>query len=252
MNRRSRTEPAGRPVVQLTDRDKLVLQAIAECGCLSTEQLARLAFPSADRARRRLRMLHDARYLGAFLTSSRESTVFVITRDGLQALKDSGLDVTGLRVAVPARASALPHALMISDVRLYLAGLRSRGDPVLTAWETGKGSAAAACQLTSNGIAPDGLAWLSLPTRTVLVAVECDRGNEGQALTDKISRYFKWFVGRSACELWLIVSGGEQQIQQARRLCLRLGVGKWARVLSQEWVNCRPVKAPPPRLEIGG
>ncbi len=249
MDRRRRTEPAARAHVTLTERDGFVLLALAECGYLSAAQISRECFPSADRCRRRLRQLLDAKYITAFLCASRDSNILAIGRDGLLALRDLGHDITGLTTPAPLRASAARHTLLISDMRLWAARLNEAGLGQLYAWEPGRGEYARQLGLAQHHLAPDALCVASVQGHEITAVIEADCGHETQALTLKLRALKGWLATRRDTELWLVVIGDDVRIRQIRTMISEAGVGRWTRLFRQEEVISRPLGDPPGLVE---
>jgi hypothetical protein len=248
MSRRLRTKPAARSTVVLTDRDIDVMLMVAHCKYASTEQVSREAFPSEDRCRRRLRQLLDCRYISATLVSSKAPNLISIARDGLVALRDHGIDTTGLQPPNPVRLSAVSHALLGTDARMYTAGLIVKDLGRLVAVEPGKGSAADKLGLTDARIAPDFIYFIELRGVQGVAAVELDSGHEGLALREKLDKYRRWLPQQRNTQLWLIADGDESRLREVARMTT--GIEQWTRLLRPQDLRLRPVQHTPKEFNM--
>lgn len=248
MTRRLRTKPAARPTVLLTERDLDVLVMLAQCKYVSTEQVAREAFPTEDRCRRRLRQLLDCRYISASLVSSRSSNLLSITRDGLVALRDHGVDTTGLQPPHPIRLSAVPHTLLGTDARMYAAGLVVNALGRLIAVEPGKGATAERLGLTAARLAPDFIYFVELRGTEGVAIVELDTGHECAALRDKMVKYKSWLPNQRNTQLWIVADGEEARLREVGRMCA--GIEIRTRLLRPADLRLRPVQQSPKELNM--
>ena len=248
MLRRKRTQPSARCIVQITARDADVMAAVAANNYMSAQQIARDAFPSEDRCRRRLRQLLDARYIAATLVSSQAPNLVSITRDGLAALADRGVDISAWRPPAPIRSSAVPHHLLGVDARMYAAGLIVEGLGRLATWEAGKGETARALGLCAAHIAPDFIAFVEIRGQSGVVVGELDCGHEGTALIEKLHKYWRWLPHQQATRLWLIADGDDARVRQVCRMCA--GFEKWVRIMRPADLRRRPIVKTPGELNL--
>ena len=90
VTRASRTVRIGRTVkVQINERDRWMLDALARMQFLTTRQIARLLFSgSLSPARRRLRKLFDAGLIRVWIRSLNADNVYSLTPQGRQVLQE--------------------------------------------------------------------------------------------------------------------------------------------------------------------
>lgn len=183
-------------LASLTPRDLLLLDILDEHQVLTTDQLARLAFPSHDRAQQRLRMLARRGVLARFRSCTRPGS-----DPWHYALGPVGAAITAAgRGAAPPRPAAhaarllrlarnprLSHLLGCNEFFVTLAHhARTVGGCHLEAW-WGERRSTNSC----GGMArPDAYGvWRSGPNRTAFF-LEHDTGTEPLArLVDKLAGY---------------------------------------------------------------
>lgn len=233
-----------RPVVALTERDIELLTLIALVRYLSLTQAAREFFPSLDRARRRVRLLFDAGYLGVTLTASTSPNLLSLTRTGLCAVIERVPAHLGeqLRLAGPIRLAGVKHRLAITDTRLFAAQVGAvRGRP-LTRWSQAGGDLARERGLDALHLDPDGLAEFA---GIEFVAAEIDCSTEALGvLKSKLRRYAEAARSGLLHGLWLVLLGGTERCENIRSLIVEAGLSGWAIVLSHEQVLVRPLIEP--------
>jgi DNA-binding transcriptional ArsR family regulator len=116
---RRRTERTELHTLQLTERDRWLLESIAKMRFLSTSQLVRLGFGASRSAvNKRLRRLFDAGLVRAWVRCLESENVYSLTAAGRLTLPTDD----GSHVTVPRGLDRdLDHTLAINDVRIALA-----------------------------------------------------------------------------------------------------------------------------------
>ena len=125
-----------RPGAIVTDRDRAILRSVADYRLLTTEQLQRLHFPSAQTTLRRLRRLEEAGLLLRQRSDALPTQVVSLTGMGASTLRDG--DAAGMEVSTgrqrPMRLPGpyfLKHLVEVNDFRIALE-LEARQRPDLT------------------------------------------------------------------------------------------------------------------------
>lgn len=184
---------------RLTERDRLVALACYEHRVLTTEQLRRLHFGSARRARQRLEELYRLRVLDRFRPPRERgqgSAPFhwLLDEAGAHVVAEAiGLERSELRwrhqaaIAV-ASSSKLAHQLEVNELFSRLAEEATKAGGQLASWWGERRCLAA----LGGQAAPDGYGRLELPGReSASFLLELDRGTERPAerLRLKARRY---------------------------------------------------------------
>lgn len=246
--KRRRTSRAGRPVVVLTDRDAQILGLIGLCKFASADQVARTFFPSADRARRRLRLLFDAGYIALALLSSTSPNLVSLTKSGIEAVaaRDPGL-ASRLKLSGPIRLAAIDHHLGTVDTRLFCVALGETLVRPLLRWGGSQSELAREHQLGSVSLEPDGLAEFGTAdeTTTITLAVEFDTGTEShRVLQSKFERYGKAREKDLLDGLLFVARGGQGRLESVCKLRDDHGLASFTAVLGDEEVVSRPLRVP--------
>lgn len=192
--KRSRTVRTRRTLPPISERDLDVLTLIGLCRFVTTAQVARDLFTSADRARRRLRQLFDAKLVAVTLTSSTSPNLISLTKEGLEVLKGHRPELAArIRRTGLIRLDELERHLLLVDARLYAAawGL-ARGTP-LVRW-------------TNNPAAfpgADALAQFAAGNEIAAVAIRCYRPQERPDALERLRVQVEAGVLRA---LWLLGS----------------------------------------------
>lgn len=132
-----------RLVARLTDRDRWILRMVHEHRVLTTNQLAALAFPTRNLARRRLTALHRERVVDRFrpfTTSGSAPWHWVLAPDGAGVLAaEAGVEVRELGYRARRRLDIahslyLTHTLGVNDWFTTLAITAVDHDATVLAW----------------------------------------------------------------------------------------------------------------------
>lgn len=232
-----------RPVVALSERDIELLTLVALVRYLSLTQAAREFFPSLDRARRRVRRLFDAGYLGITLTASTAPNLLSLTRTGLSAVLERVPARLGehLRLAGPIRLAGVKHRLAITDTRLFAAQFGIAHGTPLTRWSNAGGELARERGLDSLHLDPDGVAEFA-GNRFLAAEIDCSTEALG-VLRTKLGRYAAAAASGRLHGMWLVLLGGIERRDNLRALIHEAGLSGWAFVLSHDQVLSRPVIA---------
>jgi hypothetical protein len=183
---------------RLTERDRLVALACYEHRVLTTEQLRRLHFGSARRARWRLERLYQLRVLDRFRPPRERGQGsapyhWLLDEAGAHVVAEAlGVERSELRwrhqaaVAI-AGSSKLSHQLEVNEFLTRLADEASQAGGRLAAWWGERRCLAA----LGGQAAPDGYGRLELPGREpASFLLELDRGTEDhERLRQKARRY---------------------------------------------------------------
>jgi len=249
-HRGSRTKTG--PVI-LTGRDDDLLTLIGLAGYVSTAQLARELFPSADRCRRRCRQLFDAGYLRVTLAGSTSANLVSLSPEGLRLLSAKHPELAArLRLSGIIRLAGVEHHLGLVDTRLYAAGLATHGIRLLR-WEGPHGGLGQALGLADEHLEPDGLAEFETPRGSVACAVEVDCGTESpQVLATKLERYRNIMPRGGLGELWVVMTGGRQRREAVEHLVRSKGLAEWTRVMDMSHTTARPVRPLPGVVDSAG
>lgn len=222
--------------MQLTERDRRVLQHLAAARWLSTGQVAALVFPQVSRAMacRRLRLLRRAR----FVRAARENPMM----EALHTLGPRGREVLAEIDGAPPKLERQPpanrrHFLGINDLRVAVLASAAREGLRLNyfyaCWElAGRG--------WPYALIPDAVVEVEAEGRTAAALFEYDRATEGLAylVERKLLRYAAGLDGFPFARVVTVVEQPrrlEQIIEQvARRLrdprfvfLLRDALGGW-------------------------
>lgn len=111
-----------RPGPVLTDRDAQILGTLLRLRVLTTEQLERLYFPSAQTTLRRLRRLEQAGLLSRTVTPTLTSRIVSLTRRGVEAAIEADGGLAGSRL-VHSRLPGpffLRHVVAVNDLWIGL------------------------------------------------------------------------------------------------------------------------------------
>jgi DNA-binding Lrp family transcriptional regulator len=178
------------PVVQLAERDRWLLEALAKMRFLPTSDLARLLFGgSRSAANKRLRRLFDAGLVRVWLRSLSEENVYSLTRAGLNAVRSSEPAPADIFNAQVPRGldGKLDHLLAINRVRIALATTLPEAGGELTWWRSDWDL----CGRGSDRIAPDALFCVRWPDgREQAFSLEVDRRTRGvRRFLEKVLRY---------------------------------------------------------------
>jgi hypothetical protein len=182
------------PGLQLTDRDRTLLETLGVLRVLTTRQVQRLLFPSEQIALRRLRMLAEAGYLRVDRSAVSAHRLVTATRYGLSALGNESLSGKGAR---PRSALFLQHQLGVNAFRLSLGQACARRSDLellgfLADLDAVDGRPGAQPRRVLSGIlgasdghVPDGAFALRRSGRTALFFFEYDRGTEVLGNSDR-------------------------------------------------------------------
>jgi DNA-binding transcriptional ArsR family regulator len=178
------------PVVQLAERDRWLLEALAKMRFLPTSDLARLLFGgSRSAANKRLRRLFDAGLVRVWLRSLSEENVYSLTRAGLNAVRSNEQVAAQIFSAKVPRGldGKLDHLLAINRVRIALATTLPEAGGELTWWR----SDWELCGHGGDRIAPDALFAVWWPDgREQAFSLEVDRRTRGvRRFLEKVLRY---------------------------------------------------------------
>lgn len=195
-----------RPVV-LTDRDRGLLRAVREYGVLSTDHLRALCFPSASRARKRLRRLWQHGFLRRHLRPVRMgdgSAAFLYTLG--RAAGPVANEMSADQPARPTtrRVSLGEHALRITDFRVALTvAARQRSALRLKRWQRSGAVRFTPVSPGADGrpatIIPDAFFTLSADGREYHYCLEVDRGTvDLRRLREKFAAYLNLWQSRAA------------------------------------------------------
>ncbi|MEW6051058.1 MAG: replication-relaxation family protein [Candidatus Zixiibacteriota bacterium] len=188
----------------LTERDRGLLRTVAEYGVLTTDHVRALCFPSASRARKRLRRLWQHGFLRRHVRPVRMgegSAAFLYTLGRAGAQFASGNAKTTSR----SRASVGEHSLRIIDFRVGLAlALRHRTGLRFARWQSGKAFRFGQPVAVNHGmrvvpIVPDGFFTLAADGREFHYCLEVDRGTTDLGrLRAKFLAYLNLWQSRAA------------------------------------------------------
>lgn len=209
----------------LATRDLDLLTLVALTRGATTAQVARLLFPTEDRARRRLRTLFEARLVDVSLTSSTAPNLITLTRYGKNALVEARPSLAN-RVVVtrPPAPHAARHHVLVADLRIYLILLERQGilqDLVvhsppadLVSWRP-------------HRLIPDAVAEATIGGETTVLALEADRGVEAAVvLEEKFERYVE-ALGRGVADRVVVgVEGGDDEARRVARIAQTVGLGE--------------------------
>ena len=194
---------AARTRVQLTDRDRQLLQHLARLRFLSVPQVASLGFPSLDAAAARLRQLRAAGlvsrlYRAGLVDDPHRTTVYGLSRAGAQQVRTHPDQPAPPHVVEGDARSGLflTHTLRRNDVALSLMHL-TRHDPrfQLLRWthdpDLVRASATVRFGTEDEDLTmiPDGLFEATWRGERFVAAVEVDMG------TVRLERMFKRYRG---------------------------------------------------------
>ena len=235
------------PVVVQTRRDLDILTVVGLARYVTTEQIARDFFPSADRARHRVRALFDAGLVTVMVIDSARPNLVALTRRGLSAVlaEAPGLDGrVGLAGAV--RLPAIAHHVAVVDARLFAAGLAAR-EGVPLRFEGGAGALAAELGLPALRLEPDGVVAFGSGATRATVAVEIDLGSEGlKVLGAKFERYAAAFGSSALDVLWLVVKAGDGRLASLRAAVAASRIAERTTVIPHGHLLVRPAAGLPP------
>ena len=177
----------------VTTRDLEILRSLEDHRSLTTEQIERLHFPSAQTARRRLRQLERAGLVRNFRTAALEHRMTTLTPRGV-ALLNGGPSEDTVRLATGPRSPLfLAHLAGVNDFRIALLhACRTTPDVeclgFISEFETISDGAARRPQayiadVSEDGLypirhIPDGVFGLRRQDRGALFFLEIDRGTE--------------------------------------------------------------------------
>lgn len=241
------------PGLQLTDRDRALLDTIKELRVLTTRQVQRLLFPSEQIALRRLRLLDRAGYLRLTTSVVTPYRLVTLTRAGAAAVSDGN----GSDLSDHARSGAfLQHRLGVNAFRLALGQACARrpelellGFVADTDGVPGRAGMQPRRVLTDvlgtkGGHVPDGAFALRRAEHSALFFFEFDRGTEvlgnpQRGLGRIITSYLHAFTGNGYLELArsfgadrvrgfhvLVVTTSPARIANLRRLWAERAVGQ--------------------------
>lgn len=244
-----RRKPAVERRGALTERDRLVLGLIGAAGQLRTDVIADELFPSAHRARARLRLLFDAGLVERHLIDSRSPDLYTLTAAGAAVASAP----VGTVLHVPRRApslSTLLHGELIATTYCYLRALCiETPDTTLARWERGRGALAEEATLSGMRIVPDALAVVRSSSGDAVIAAEADTGTEPVGtLTRKLGAFDKALRnGAQVAELWLVAPdrGGASRLWTAAERFEH--VASRTRLMTGPAMRVRPVAPPPAR-----
>ncbi|HSQ51371.1 MAG TPA: replication-relaxation family protein [Nitrospiraceae bacterium] len=217
------------PIV-LTARDIDLMESLATYRYLSTPQVQRLHFPSAQTALRRLRRLSEAGLLSTFRSPACTDRIATITPLGSEVLSERlgrpiVLDGKGPRRTLPKDYLFLLHFLAVSDFRITLTrACAARNDLSLLGFipehRTERSSTGTIRKYIGDRVAdgsgshrvithaPDGVFALAHAGRAALFFLEIDRG------TEVISNPEKGFLRMVRFYLTYLRDGGYQRYRE--------------------------------------
>lgn len=236
--------------IALTERDLDLLTLTGLCRYVSTDQLGREFFPSADRARRRTRALFDAGLIHVAVIGALPNLVS-LTREGLAAVTDARPSL-GPRLgrAGAIRVAGVGHHLAVVDMRLYAAALGAHRHAPLMRWSNASSDRLADFGFRDHRLVPDGLAEFLADRQPVAVAIEVDLGTEAlSVLAGKWKRYQGVASDGRVDALWVYAAAGPGRIESIRRQLVEHRLTAWARLLDAALVRARPVRELPSRAE---
>lgn len=239
-----RTERGATRPLALTKRDMEILLLIGLCRYLSSEQVARAVVMSADRCRRRLRVLFNAQLISVTLQSSTRPNLLSLTRRGLRLLLEQAPEAASrARLAGPLKYAAIEHHLGIVDCRLYAAARGAAEGTPLLRWSNAGGELHRELNLAALHLDSDGIAEFGQPEgRLIRIGIEFDRSTEPlSTLASKLLRYRPAAEDQRLHGLWLVISGGERRIKNLVTTVEAAGLTSWVEVLSHQQIATRPV-----------
>lgn len=250
MTKRAVRKRSPRPVVPTT-RDLDLLTLVGLCRYASVEQLERELFPSADRARRRVRQLFDAGLISVTVTSSTAPALVSLTRQGLALLAAERPAIAErARPAGPIRLAGVRHHLAVVDARIATVLWAEAADDPVTEWANAGDTLGDELGFAGVGLAPDGLAVVE---SGAILAVEVDLGTEGKrVLGRKLARYTEARTAEVGFELWLVYAGGTRRKTTLAELVRDASLGDATRLIPHEATTVRPLAPVPGVVGRGG
>lgn len=192
----------------LTERDRGILRTVAEYGVLATDHLHAMCFPSASRARKRLRRLWQHKFLNRHVRRVRMgdgSAALLYTLDRASRAHLGGNGHAGAQPSAKRRVSLSDHALSVTDFRVALAlALRRRDGLRLMAWRPGSAfrfqpSVQVRERNTIVPIIPDAFFTLTADGRDFNYCLEIDRGTTDLGrIRTKFLAYLNLWQSRAA------------------------------------------------------
>ena len=179
------------PPLRLTERDQQILQLVARCRYLRTEQIFRRLFPKGalSNCRRRLRLLYHHGFLVRVPGPELGSLVYAVDRRALNLLRrEEGVHVKLSRARPVGSSEPLRHLLAVNTFRLALelaaehldADLNWLGEEELR----GRPPFAGFSRVNAGWRppVPDAYIVLTLPPRRMRFFLEVDMGTEDAAV----------------------------------------------------------------------
>jgi len=175
--------------IRLTKRDIDILTTLTESKVMTTYQLSGLYFPSLQRARKRLRLLHLAGLIARMtlpVVVQGIPNLYSLSNKGAKMLNltSSGRPAHNRLSRSTLALSSVDHEIAISEFRTRIANVCKEGGRFrLSHWRqrsvqklTAKVVDVAAGQLNAVTIVPDASFQLNIEDHTLEVYVEVDRG----------------------------------------------------------------------------
>lgn len=239
----------------LTPRDLAILRLVAACGYVSSDQIARTFFRSADRCRQRLRQLYDARLIEITIWDSRSPNLVSLSRRGRGELAHHDGGESDARLPGTLRLSAIPHHLALIEAKLYMAALGELRRSPLRRFEGGRGKLAQELGLPDLHVVPDALATFELAgggdRAIIAIEVDCRATESKTTVATKVARYAAVARETVLDALWIAVAAGAERQRTLEGLVAAAGLDEWARVLLLSHMVARPVQELPERRAAG-
>ena len=206
--------------MRLTMRDRKLLAKLAAARWLSTRQVRALLFSNVTlgMARRRLRLLGEARYVFSWQHNSMAEALHTLDAKGKEFLKERGWGFPVKLERAPPKN--LEHFMGINDIRVAVE--RSAESDGITigffyaCWELQQRGWA-------YGVIPDAACHVERGASSLTLLVEYDRGQESPEYVSrtKFARYAQGLDGFPFAMV-VIVSDSEERLEQLRERARRI------------------------------
>jgi hypothetical protein len=198
--------------VRITPRDLSILASIAENQFLTTSQIGGLHFPSIHRTRKRLRQLHESKFIAKLkippgLETLSPDSVHAVSRRGLSLLQLRGMVHEGIAVPKISRRPGtllfLSHTLLRNSFRIALENaIKTHPDIYLNNWShdnTITKHVALPDSKTQSlrrvALKADALFKLRHQSNEIEFFLEVDNGTMALTrLSTKMNAYYKWHL----------------------------------------------------------
>lgn len=179
--------------MKVTDRDRRLIAKLAVARWLTTRQMSTLCFPglSLEMARRRIRVLREARYIRSVQTNAMAEALHTLGPRAMELLAQERAAGTRLERAIPRN---LTHLLGVNDIRIA----------VERTWQTSGVTLSfffASWELQAHGwklpLIPDATCRVQRGADSATAIFEYDRGEERPSYLHrtKFARYREGFSG---------------------------------------------------------